>query len=123
MSHISVLKASIRNPVPEIVSVAFDYLRRKYGAEKTTIVRDFFGREVEVFEGLSIGGRTLGVRLSDGKLEFLADEFVWGEEMERIIQDFERYYTATAVLCALQGKRYDVVVEEIGNTIIIDAYR
>jgi len=123
VSHISVVKTEIRNPNVTIAMLAFENMIKKYNANRTNVVRDWFGNKTEVLIGMEIDNRTVGLRINNGVAELVADKYLWGKKFEEIMSEFTQNYITLAILQALKSERYDVSVKEIKGAILIDAYR
>ncbi len=97
-------------------------LLKKYDANRTSEVVDYFGNRQKVDYGIAVGNKTIGVNVSD-RIEFIGDSFLLGELFEKFQKDFKKYYLSIAVIESLKSMGYDVKGQEVREGILIDAFR
>jgi ABC-type uncharacterized transport system involved in gliding motility auxiliary subunit len=122
ISHLTSVKADIKNPNRNIIEVVIKNLLKKYNAKSTSEVVDFYGNRQKVDFGIAVGTKTMGVKVSD-TIEFVGDRFLLEELFEEFQRDFKKLYISIAVIESLKSMGYDVKGREVREGILIDAFR
>lgn len=122
ISHITSVRADIKNPNKKIAELVIKNLLKKYNAKPTAEVVDYFGNKIKVDFGLDLGGKTVGVKISKN-IEFVGDNFLLGDFFESFQRDFRKYYLSLTIVESLKSLGYEVKGREVRDGILIDAYR
>jgi len=124
MSHISLVKVSIRTPNLSLLRRAVESLAEELRAEIVTEVHDYYGNSVSVELGIrnSVFWRGVGFVVEEGELKLKGDFFdIEVSEVERLKSMLVKHYTVVAAVTALRNMGYEVKATPFKEAIYIKA--
>jgi hypothetical protein len=123
MSHFSLIKISIRNPVVSLLKRAVEEVAREVGAEIVHQVQDYYGRaRGDIIIGLrnSVFHRGVGLILTPDGVQLVGDFYnIPASQLERLKRMIVQAYTALAISDCLALLGYSVSAQKVQDKIYI----
>jgi len=124
VSHISLVKISIRNPNISILRGAVKALAKDLGGELVTEVEDYYGNKTPVPLGVrnAVFPRGVGITVEDGQVRLKGDFFdIPQHEVTHIQNCLVKNYTALATINSLRSLGYQVSAQKVKESVFIKA--
>jgi hypothetical protein len=124
MSHFSLIKISIKNPILSLLKKAVEEIARELSAETVHQIHDYYGRaRTDIVIGLKNNVFRRGVGLiitQDGLVQLVGDFYnIPVSEVERLKQMITQTYTALAISDCLTRLGYSVSAQKAQDKIYI----
>jgi hypothetical protein len=123
MSHFSLIKISIKNPILSLLKRAVEQVAREVGAEVVHQIQDYYGRvRGDIIIGLrsNVFHRGVGVILTSEGVQLVGDFYkIQQAEVEKLKQMITQTYTALAISDCLTRLGYSVSAQKAQDKIYI----
>jgi len=123
MSHFSLIKVSIKNPILSLLKKAVEDVGKEIGAEIVHQIHDYYGRvRTDIIIGLknNVFHRGVGVILTSEGVQLVGDFYkVQQAEVEKLKQMITQTYTAMAIGQCLASLGYSVSAQKAQDKIYI----
>lgn len=125
MSHMAKYTTKLTNVSPQLMRQVLNTLAQKYKGHMATHVTDYYNKQTAVDMALITPQfqRGIGVRITNGTLEFICDDYEHQQIVTELQQQVQQYYTATAAIQALQELGYEVQTSEMNGEFVLQGVK
>jgi hypothetical protein len=123
MSHFSLIKISIKNPIQSLLKKAVEEVARELNAEIVHQIHDYYGRaRTDIVIGLknNVFHRGVGLIVTQDGVQLVGDFYnIPSMEVERLKRMIVQSYTALAISDCLALLGYSVSAQKVQDKIYI----
>jgi hypothetical protein len=123
VSHIALIKCSIKGANLQLLHRAVESLAKELGAQITNEIKDYYGNTVKVDLGIIHPDfhRGVGVVVEKGEVKLKGDFWGFQEQAQRLQNLLTKHYTAQAMAQALRSLGYQVQQQAAKDKIYVKA--
>jgi hypothetical protein len=123
MSHFSLIKISIKNPILSLLKKAVEEIARELNAETVHQIHDYYGRaRTDIVVGLknNVFRRGVGLIVTQDGVQLIGDFYnVPAGEVEKLKQMITQTYVGLVIASALTQLGYSVSKQKVQDKIYI----